>query len=602
MPTIITGAVTSIRLISDSSLYVASTGSIIVEFGAAIAVPGGGFGVTAAIDGTVAAASNVAILLGQTSDTGVGLYKVSIGETGNVRSLESDGLNLKGSLNYVLNSGQIMGESSAINNNGSDLFLGNSGLLTSFYGSAVNLTGANATIENTGMIVSVSNGVALAVADHSQITNEGHINGGAHAIITTNSSYVAVVNSGTMSASTGYAVEFDSGVSNSLTNSGIIQSMSGVLMTGSAALVTNSGSILGETLGVLITNSSATVLNHGNITGEGTALIVVGDGTRVRNGVDGHISSANAFGIELDGTLATLANAGEITGEAAGVNFQGDGCYLRNSGIISGLSWGFYANNFGSLGFNEVSAVNSGVISGVNNGFLNQNQTLRLDNSGTIIAQAGSGLISFGKVFLYNTGTIAGGTGGGSDGFSIELGSGDAMVRNFGTLHGSAQFGSGNDLLRNGAIVDGSVFLDIGNDTYYGRGGSVEGSVYGGGGNDVLRGGDLVDRLSGGAGVDKMTGGSGADVFVFAKASEVSSGAKVDHVTDFTTGIDKFDLSGFMGGGSFIGTTGFTGVAGQVRYASETGMLTGDVNGDGAADWTLILDNKGQVVAGDFIF
>ena len=61
----------------------------------------------------------------------------------------------------------------------------------------------------------------------------------------------------------------------------------------------------------------------------------------------------------------------------------------------------------------------------------------------------------------------------------------------------------------------------------------------GGPGNDRLFGGAGADRLVGGTGDDSLSGGPGADVFVF------GPGDGADTVTDFSSGSDRIDLTGF---------------------------------------------------------
>ena len=82
----------------------------------------------------------------------------------------------------------------------------------------------------------------------------------------------------------------------------------------------------------------------------------------------------------------------------------------------------------------------------------------------------------------------------------------------------------------------------------------------GGPGSDTLVGGDGDDVITGNAGTDRLTGGGGADVFVFAAGDTVSYAfndvnadtrfttgdtftGSFDVITDFTSGVDRIDLS-----------------------------------------------------------
>jgi Ca2+-binding RTX toxin-like protein len=143
----------------------------------------------------------------------------------------------------------------------------------------------------------------------------------------------------------------------------------------------------------------------------------------------------------------------------------------------------------------------------------------------------------------------------------------------------------------------------------YGNDGSNR--LLGLGGNDFLGGGAGNDTLDGGAGDDILEGGSGADTFRFAATSDtvLSSG---DQIRDFVSGTDKIDLSLIDANTSaagdqaftYLGTGAFTGQAGQLRYEVANGQvyLSGDTNGDGTADFQIVLNNTTIVAAGDFVF
>jgi len=121
--------------------------------------------------------------------------------------------------------------------------------------------------------------------------------------------------------------------------------------------------------------------------------------------------------------------------------------------------------------------------------------------------------------------------------------------------------------------------------------------IYGGSGNDVIKGGTGADWLFGGDGTDTLTGGAGNDVFYYDAVGQ-STPAGRDGIQDFATG-DKMDLSGIdaiTGGGddafSFIGSGAFTNHAGELRAVQTAGPIwtvSGDVNGDGVADFELVV-------------
>lgn len=152
-------------------------------------------------------------------------------------------------------------------------------------------------------------------------------------------------------------------------------------------------------------------------------------------------------------------------------------------------------------------------------------------------------------------------------------------------------------LLKGGDLADQFVGTEFGDTLSGGKGGD---DLQGAAGADQILGGNGSDTLSGGDGQDSLTGDAGADVFVFGSAAEAGSTASPDRITDFTHNLDRIDLRGFMAGGSFIGAAGFGGHAGEVRY--QAGILSGDRDGNGSADWAIVLTGDPVVDGGDLRF
>ena len=81
-------------------------------------------------------------------------------------------------------------------------------------------------------------------------------------------------------------------------------------------------------------------------------------------------------------------------------------------------------------------------------------------------------------------------------------------------------------------------------------------------------------------------------------------------ITDFRRGADQIDLSaidadeGTAGDQAFtwVGNAGFTGSAGELSYAiaQKTTIVSGDIDGDGLADFSLRLSGKVELEATDF--
>ena len=153
--------------------------------------------------------------------------------------------------------------------------------------------------------------------------------------------------------------------------------------------------------------------------------------------------------------------------------------------------------------------------------------------------------------------------------------------------------GRGNDLL-SGAMGHDTLYggAGPGNDLLMGKEGTD--LLFGQAGDDTLDGGASDDLLLGGLGCDRLTGGAGQDRFVFRNRTESAVGADRDVITDFRAGIDIIDLKPIDANLNrpgnnrfeFIGSDAFS-AAGQLRFAA--GILSGDVNGDGTADFEIAL-------------
>lgn len=155
--------------------------------------------------------------------------------------------------------------------------------------------------------------------------------------------------------------------------------------------------------------------------------------------------------------------------------------------------------------------------------------------------------------------------------------------------------GAGTDTVFNFENLTGSAYSD---------------TLIGSTGNNILSGLGGNDRLTGGAGLDTLTGGLGADRFVYRALADSVTGANRDLITDFVRGSDRIDLSaidartgGINNAFTFIGTSAFTGVAGQLHSFVSGGqtIVEGDVNGDRIADFQIALTGSFVFSSADFI-
>ena len=161
----------------------------------------------------------------------------------------------------------------------------------------------------------------------------------------------------------------------------------------------------------------------------------------------------------------------------------------------------------------------------------------------------------------------------------------------------------------NGGSDNDRLYGNDGNDTIYGADGYDR--LVGQDGNDELIGGSSSDRFFGGAGRDVMTGSGGRDGFSFVSASDSAVGSQRDVITDFDGRFDVINLRVIdanenIGGNQvfdYIGGAGFSGTAGEVRIADLGAdvIVSGDTDGDGRADFEIMVLGTGTMEANDFL-
>jgi Ca2+-binding RTX toxin-like protein len=110
---------------------------------------------------------------------------------------------------------------------------------------------------------------------------------------------------------------------------------------------------------------------------------------------------------------------------------------------------------------------------------------------------------------------------------------------------------------------------------------TVRFTLAGSSGNDVLSGGQLAEVIIGGGGADLLTGGAGADTFKYLAISD-STATAYDTVTDFQTGIDKFDLRSVSASLVTLKTIGLA-----TDISTDTGLQIHSNNAVGALDLLL---------------
>jgi Ca2+-binding RTX toxin-like protein len=127
-------------------------------------------------------------------------------------------------------------------------------------------------------------------------------------------------------------------------------------------------------------------------------------------------------------------------------------------------------------------------------------------------------------------------------------------------------------------------------------------------GDDIVRGEAGSDAIMGGSGKDSLYGGYHADTFIFRSLEEAGIWGERDVIRDFTRNYDAMDLSqidantGVAGNQSFrfIESDLFNKVAGELRQ-DGSGILRGDVDGDGTTDFQIELANGVALSETDFL-
>ena len=161
------------------------------------------------------------------------------------------------------------------------------------------------------------------------------------------------------------------------------------------------------------------------------------------------------------------------------------------------------------------------------------------------------------------------------------------------------------------------------------NGGMGNNVMIGGIGNDILTagiggtnkffGGGGHDRITGGTGIDEIRGGAGLDRFVCGSLPLLGATDARDTIFDFSqVQKDRIDLSltdansttiGINDAFTFRGAAAFSGTAGELRFervnnagtTNDYTLVTGDVDGNGTADFVIELTGLITLRAIDFV-
>lgn len=551
------------------------------------------------------------------------------------------GMLSQGDSAHLANSGAILSDGNGISSLGSGAVIVNTGdILARDFGIQAQ---ASATITNSGSMISARQSAILFDGGGS-LLNSGLLQGAGTGVASLGATAVQMLNTGDILAN-GVAVSLRAG---RIVNEGALSSAGeGVVGTaGGAITVQNGGSITAGTNGIHMNGvTTATIRNDSGIEAGDAGILIRNAAAAAQIAVRNTGEITADTGIEVESIRARVTNAGEIAAATAGIFVTGDNAVLRNSGTITAdadfgiflrgdtllqvINTGTITADGGGIGVDQTSSKfapafvhNTGTIEsgqvGVHSVGLDTGIILR--NAGLIEGDFRGVAAQNGESDIVNIGTIAAGAESGTDrGAAVFLGTAADTLHNGGTILGRVDMGAGADRVSNAGWIDGEVRLGDGNDSYQAHRSGVAAHVLGGAGNDTLRGATGADRLSGEAGADVLaggagddtlsgglgrdilTGGAGADLFVFANRFESPSGAGRDAITDFTPGQDRIDVSAFMAGAVYLGSAAFSGTGRALRFDSASGLLEGDSNSDGIADWQVLLTTGLTLSVADFV-
>lgn len=465
------------------------------------------------------------------------------------------------------------GEGTAIFSNGSQITIGATGSVES---NETAITGGSVSVTNHGTITGY-----VAIAGCDTITNAATINGSSVGIHL-NLNYGSVINSGHITGGTGI-IGSDCHIVNNGTIAGtgdnaiILESSTLAGTIQAVAIIANYGTINGRFGGIvsqLAADEVAVILNKGNIFGgiaiEGSAAAEV-----VTN--EGAIHGAVSLGAGDDLFENLAGTVTDLLGNASVVIDLGAG--------VDTLRGGASAERVNAGDGNDIDITLGG---GDDTFFANANTA---GTDGNDIADGGSG----------------------SDTYSAALSKAGVTI----DLDNDIAFGTraGNDSITSFESAVGSGFAD----TLYGTaganvlsGGLGADTILGADGNDNLKGDGGIDKITGGLGRDSLRGGTDADTFIYKAVSESTvAGAGRDYIMDFSHLTDKIDLAAIDAKSTvaadqaftLIGSAAFSGVAGQLRFAYASGytLISGDTNGDKAADFTISLFGSLAITTADFV-
>ncbi|MCH8615703.1 hypothetical protein LZ016_06265 [Sphingomonas sp. SM33] len=321
-------------------------------------------------------------------------------------------------------------------------------------------------------------------------------------------------------------------------------------------------------------------------------------------------SSINGTGNELDNKLTGNSGANVFDGGLGADTLDGgSGADVLRGGAGNDI---YYVDAAGDQIVEVASSGNDSVNSSVTYALGDFVENLRL-TGGSNVDGTGNNLNNLlvgnsgANVLDGRAGADKMGGGAGNDTYYVDN-AGDQVVENASsgsdTVYSSISYSLGENVetLR---LVGSSAITATGN--------SLDNVIAGNSGANTLQGGAGNDKLYGAKGTDQLWGGSGADEFAFGAGQFGGfTAATAERIHDFShaegdrIGLDQMDANTLIAGNqsfTFIGNQSFHNIAGELRTVQSASFtyVYGDTNGDGIADFLVLLDGVQLLSGADFI-
>jgi Ca2+-binding RTX toxin-like protein len=336
--------------------------------------------------------------------------------------------------------------------------------------------------------------------------------------------------------------------------------------------------------------TGATILSIDEIRGTAGNDVVILTDVAERQFVDGRLGNDRLVGgINVDNLFGGEGNDTVDGGAGQDIIFAGQGVDLALGGIGN--------DTFLYQGVSDLSGIAETVNGGAD---IDTMDFSNLSASGPVDLRP---VTLIGVEFLRITNNEVTLTGAQLSGFDSVFGSGffeTLTVTGGGTVNLSGLY----------LFAIDEITFTTGNDLVNLTGAPVGQTITTGDGNDTVLGGAGADVITGGLGADSLVGGNGADRFVYASIFE-STLAAPDRLGFVKPDGDQIDLSAIDAdtslagnqGFNFIGNAAFTGTERDLRFFTGGGTTTveGDIDGDGAGDFRIVLNGVVALNGADFV-